>query len=230
MVSAAEEHPSVVEGAAGVVLSPQSASASVTPGCFKVTTATHTSIEVCGPESDPAWMKYANVASAAGTLAVGVAAALVAYWTFNFMRTQGQQARADSVRDEYWLRTVVSPTSIEPFQSFIAGLRRDLPGVAPPLTVPTEAELNVVFAKTVDSFNDFSLKFKSLALIDDKLNGQVEIALQGIEEDFTEYVGSLRLHLISGSPPPNRSDAVADLTNGMVALFKLIQAHQVKGS
>ncbi|MBI5271520.1 MAG: hypothetical protein HY856_17775 [Burkholderiales bacterium] len=175
-------------------------------------------------------MKYANVASALGTLLVGFAAALVAYWTFRYMRAQGTQARADSVRDEYWLRTVVSPTSIEPFQAFISELRRDLLTFDTSSPTVQAADVEALFARATDRFNDFSLKFKSLALIDDALSAEVEGQLQNIEDSFTTYIGSLRLHLTTGSTAPSRSDIIAALTDGMVDLFKLIQMHQVSGS
>lgn len=143
------------------------------------------------------------------------------------MRYQGRQARADSVRDEYWLRTVVSPTSIQPFQAFIAELRTTLPGLTPPLVAPTEVELKAFAAGAVSKFNDFSMQFKSLSLIDQQLSASVESELEAIEDVFSDYVTGLGSHISGGQTVPDRTDAVAKLTDGMLKLFKLIQDHQV---
>jgi hypothetical protein len=201
----------------------------VTVGCIKVTTSTTAVVEVCGQESDPAWIKYANLGTAATALIVSVIAVFVAYRTVEFMRYQGRQARTDSVRDEYWLRTVVSPTSIQPFQAFIAELRTTLPGSTPPLVAPTEGELKTFAAVVVSKFNDFSMQFKSLSLIDKQLSASVESELQEIEDVFSGYVAALGNYISAGQPAPDRTDAVAKLTDGMVKLFKLIQDHQVHG-
>lgn len=200
---------------------------SVTVGCIKVTTSTTAVVEVCGQEPDPAWIKYANLGTAATALIVSAIAVFVAHRTVQFMRYQGRQARADSVRDEYWLRTVVSPTSIQPFQAFIAELRTTLPGSTPPLVAPTEAELKAFAAVAVSKFNVFSMQFKSLSLIDQQLSASVESELEAIEDAFSGYVTALGSYISGGQPAPDRTDAVAKLTDGMLKLFKLIQDHQV---
>ena len=200
---------------------------SVTVGCIKVTTSTTAVVEVCGQEPDPTWIKYANLGTAATALIVSAIAVLVAHRTVEFMRYQGRQARADSVRDEYWLRTVVSPTSIQPFQAFIAELRTTLPGSTPPLVAPTEVELKAFVAVAVGKFNDFSMQFKSLSLIDQQLSASVESELEAIEDVFSGYVTALGSNISGGQPAPDRTDAVAKQTDGMLKLFGLIQDHQV---
>lgn len=198
-----------------------------TVGCIKVTTSSTAVVEVCGQEPDAAWIKYANLGTAAIALIVSAIAVVVAQRTVEFMRYQGRQARADSVRDEYWLRTVVSPTSIQPFQAFIAELRTTLPGSTMPLVAPTEGELKAFAAAAVSKFNDFSMQFKSLSLIDQQLSASVESELEAIEDVFAVYVAALGSYISGGQPAPDRTDAVAKLTDGMLKLFKLIQDHQV---
>jgi len=199
----------------------------VAVGCIRVTTNTAAVLEVCGQEPDPAWIKYANLGTAATALVVSMIAVLVARRTVEFMRYQGQQARADSVRDDYWLRTVVSPTSIQPFQAFIAELRIALPGSTSPWVAPTEVELKAFAAVTVSKFNSFSMQFKSLSLIDQQLSAAVERELEAIEDGFSDYVTALGNYISVGQQAPDRTDAVAKLTDGMLKLFKLIQDHQV---
>ena len=199
----------------------------VTVGCIKVTSSTAAVVEVCGQEPDPAWIKYANLGTAATALIVSAIAVLVAHRTVQFMRYQGRQARADSVRDEYWLRTVVSPTSIQPFQAFIAELRSTLPGSTPPSVPQTDEELRAFAAAAVSKFNDFSMQFKSLSLIDLQLSASVERELEAIEDVFSVYVTALGKYISGGQPAPDRTDTVGKLTDGMLKLFKLIQDHQV---
>ena len=206
---------------------PSASQPSVTVGCIKVATSTAAVVEVCGQEPDPAWIKYANLGTAATALIVSAIAVLVAYRTVEFMRHQGRQARTDSVRDEYWLRTVVSPTSIQPFQVFIAELRITLPGTTPPLVAPAEVELRAFAAVAVSKFNDFSMQFKSLRLIDQQLSASVERELEAIEDVFSVYLTALGKHISEGQPAPDRTETVAKLTDGMLKLFKLIQDHQV---
>ena len=201
----------------------------VAPGCFKVTAGRSASIEVCGPEPDPAWMKYANIGTAVLALVVSAIAVVVAHKTFAFMRRQDRQARTDSVRDEYWLRTVVSPTCIEPFQAFVGALRAELPGAAAPSVPPSVAELQAFYKSATLKFNDFSLKFRTLALIDLNLSAAVEVALQDLEDHFARYMSDLTSHVQGATPtPPVRSEMVARLTDGMLGVFKLVQDHQVR--
>lgn len=201
---------------------------SSTIGCIKVTTSTAAVVEVCGQEPDPAWIKYANLGTAATALIVSAIAVFVAHRTVQFMRYQGRQARSDSVRDEFWLRTVVSPTSIQPFQAFIAQLRTTLPGSTPPFEAPTEVELKTFAAIAVGKFNDFSMQFKSLSLIDQKLSASVESELEAIEDVFSGYVTDLGSYISGSQAGPDRTSAVTKLTDGMLKLFKLIQDHQVQ--
>lgn len=183
-------------------------------------------MEVCGPESDPMWLKLMSAGPSALSLVVSIAALIVAVRTYTYTSTKDQKARAQSIQDDFWLRTVVSPASIEPFLKFIGDLRAALPHAS--ATTPlTPNDLTVYWGGAQRKFNEFSMSFQSLALIDLALQKSVEQALLDLEDGLSDYVAALG-KFVDGTVTvaPNRADAAASLTRGMLRVFQLVQDHQ----
>jgi hypothetical protein len=195
------------------------------PGCLQVKSRDALTVEVCNPEPDPAWLSHANVATAILALVVSCVAVYVAHRTLHFARVQDQRNRSSSVRDEFWLRTVISPSSIEPFQKYMNELRAGLPGADP--DPPSAQELQKFFAATATALNAFAIKFSALALISDSLPEGVRDELEGMEDAIAEYVAALTAFASTGAgSAPSRTDLQNRLTEGMIRLFRRIQEDQ----
>jgi len=200
----------------------------IAAGCFKVRAGAVLAVEVCGPEQDPAWLKYANLATSGGALFASILAVLVARQALAFSRSQDQRARSRSVREDYWLRTVVSPTSIEPFQEFVSELRSSLPGLQSFGQLPP-ADKKAVYTRTAESFTKFSFQFQSLRLIDSALANEVASELELIEDGVMMYLGELqRVDATGTGQTPDLVLALSNLSDGMLRLFQLIQDYQVR--
>ena len=130
---------------------------------------------------------------------------------------------------QFWAGTMPPSGSVFGWrQHFIAELRTSLPGATPPLVAPSDAELRAFATKATNKFNEFSMQFKSLSLIDQELSASVEQRLEVVEDVLTTYVAALGASISVGRPVPDRSDAVSALTDSMLRLFKQIQDHQVQ--
>lgn len=205
--------------------SPAASASPLSAGCAEAKSGHALTLKLCSPEPDAAWLAYVNVGTAVLALLVSCAAAYVAHRTLHFARAQDQRNRSASVRDEFWLRTVISPSSIEPFQAYMNELRATLPSVE--TNPPSAEDLKQFFAKTASSLNDFAIKFSALALISESLHEAIREELEGIEDAIANYVQAMTSYVPGGNAQaPSRAELQTTLTAGMVRLFKRIQEDQ----
>ncbi len=176
-------------------------------------------IALCRPQQDSAWGKFWP--SFPGLLLSCFAAGLAVY-SFIYAKRKDETARDQSVRDDFWLRKVVSPASIEPFVTFSAELTTSLPDAS-----KTAAEVQEYWLKQVDRTNEFASIFALLTLVKEDMHTGVEEQLEFLEDVVSSYCGNLQAHLEQGKPPPSRKEAIARIRSISIALLKAIQVHQL---
>jgi len=130
-----------------------------------------------------------------------------------------------SIQDDFWLRKIVSPASIEPFVKLSSEIIAELPDA-------TNAALSEDAVKTWHSqyrttFLRLKPGFKTLELLSGGLLAQVEAELESFEDELATYVGALRIYLNEGGAVPVRATSVAKLTDIRQTLLGLILRHQV---
>ena len=154
---------------------------------------------------------------------LSLVAIAVSVRTFFYNQSKDQRAREQSIRDDFWLRKVVSPLSIEPFLKFAQGLPRELPG----MPGSTDEKVEEFWTAQVAKVGDFEVAFRALRLIEVALGDAVATELEKFEDVLAAYCGELRAHI--KDPTLSAPDATAAghaLITTTLDLLKLIQSQQ----
>ncbi len=183
---------------------------------------------LCTTEQDPLWLKALVQAPSVLSLAISAFAFWVALKSYRYAEKKDAQSAARSVKDEFWIRTVVSPLSIAPFVSFATGLMTTLPGASASATAVRDYWKN-----HQSRLNELAGSFQALKLVDQTLHGEVEKALTKFEDLLSSYVSDLGAFLDGHSASaPSRQQAIAELGLKMIEVFRPIEQHQnaIEGS
>lgn len=188
-------------------------------GCSTINTATQ-QIVVCRPiEESP----IEKILPALPALVVSVIALVFSAKSYSYSRRKDSRARHQSIIDDYWLRKIVSPVSIEPLLKRTTELAASLPsGTA------TAAIVQSYWTEQVTKSEELSIGFQSLKLIDEALSDDVLLKLLRLDDVLSDYCGTLQSSLADGSiEKPDRKQAVSDIHEASMAIFNAIKQHQV---
>ncbi len=153
-----------------------------------------------------------------------IALGLSAYAVF-YNKRKDARAREQSIQDEFWLRKIVSPASIEPFVKLSSDVIAELPdGTDATLS---EAAVETWYGQYHTTLLRLKPGFKTLELLSGGLLAQVEAELESFEDEIATYVGAIRMYLNDGGVLPVRAATVARLTDVRQTLLGLILKHQV---
>jgi hypothetical protein len=157
------------------------------------------------------------------SIAMSLAALVLAFMSFRYSKKKDSAARVQSIQDDFWLRKVLSPATIEPFVTLAAEIMR---------TLPTSENST---QQTVKSFQDANIEklvglhpaFGMLELLGQKVREDVDNGLDEFEDCLTTYTGKLFEHLGDpGLPLPSREQAKFDLSEIVRLLLSKIREHQ----
>jgi hypothetical protein len=149
-------------------------------------------------------------------LAIGLSIA-----TFLYTRKKDSRARQQSIQDDFWLRKVVSPISIEPFLQFGTELLTKLPAAD-----NDPAAARAAGAELLGKLRGLTESFLALRLIADDLHSQVASALEDFEDRLATYLGALDGCWNNISPAPSRPEAIAELSSALIEVLNPIKKHQ----
>lgn len=155
------------------------------------------------------------------SLGMSLVALAVSGASLYYTLTKDQRARKQSIHDDFWLRKVVSPVSIEPLVRFGTELLAALPGPA-----SDRAAARAFGVEKLAELRAHTEAFRTLLLISDSLFAEVEPLLEAVEDRLAEYLGHLEAHWRAGDPAPSRPEAVADLSARLMAVLGPIKSHQ----
>lgn len=151
----------------------------------------------------------------------GFSALVISIASFFYTRRNDKRSRAQSIHDDYWIRKIISPISIEPFLKYTTELSASLPNIK-----NTPAQVQDYWKEQVLKIGEYSLSFRVLNLIDKQLAVNTAHQLEQFEDCLAEYCGKLGQHLEGNSPPPNRDGCARKLIQTTIEILKLIQQHQ----
>lgn len=177
-------------------------------------------IAYCRQPEDPWYFKYLPQGT---SVLLSLAALVLAVISFFYTRSKDGRARRQSIHDEFWLRKVVSPISIEPFLEFVQETNRDLPTAA-----TNKPDVESYYKEWTNKFSDMKMSFSVLNLIDATLDKNVDDALSSYEDALNVYIGRLLAYLDNSSPiSPTRNEAATSLMQCALGVLKPIQEHQL---
>jgi len=201
--------------------------ASVTPlvlpaECGSVNVTASHAVIICRPVPDSVVDKLlvAGPSIVISLIALGLSAYAVYY-----NKQKDASAREQSIQDDFWLRKIVSPASIEPFVKLSSDVISELPDVTDPSF--SEDGVKTWYGQHHTTLLRLKPGFKTLELLSVGLLAQVEAQLESFEDELATYVGAVRMHSNSGGDVPVRAATVARLTGIRRALLGLVLRHQV---
>ncbi len=156
------------------------------------------------------------------SLVVSIIAIVLSLATLLYNRSKDGKARLQSIRDDFWIRKIVSPISIEPFLEYTQTLAVELPSSA-----QTFQEVEDYWASNSKKLRDFYLSFQVLSVVDEELVEQVLMTLENFEDVMANYCGALMDYKKNGKrAEPNRDECIQDCQAITFKIFKLIQKPQ----
>lgn len=166
---------------------------------------------------------FEKLAVNAPSIVLSLVAVGISIATLIYNRSKDRGARQQSIKDDFWLRKIVSPISIEPLLKYWTELPRSLPTTGS----ANKADVEQYWVQQQKSLEQFYGSFRVLILIDEKLAKSVEEKLEEFEDGLAIYCGAIQAHLADGTIlAPDRAFVLASLTEIIIAVFKLIQDHQ----
>ena len=206
--------------AAGVVgaNTPATPNFALPAGCnFYFPTQT-TAIAICKAEKEELFDKL--LPSIPSVLLSLVAVAL-AFASFRYSKGKDANARTQSIQDDYWLRKIVSPVSIEPFVLLCNEIVAKLPDASQQASA-VDAFYTAYHAKVLD----LRPGFLTLKLLDGTTATNAILALEAFEDALAVYCHALKHHLAVNGSLPDRPAAINELINSRLGLLRTIQKHQ----
>lgn len=158
-------------------------------------------------------------------IVISAFALIVSISNFLYSRSKDVRARAQSIDDDYWLRRIVSPFSIEPFLKDIGEIAASLPS-GEGLNKRQVEKQWVKCTKKLETYHD---KFSMLALLDRDLASNVSTKLEVISDAYTAYMGAVINSFKSGSVQfPDIQNARSEINAEVISLLLLIRNQQQK--
>lgn len=174
---------------------------------------------ICQSQPEPLWQK---ILGDAPSILFGLTALLISIVSLIHTRNNDKSTRAQSIHDDYWIRKIISPISVEPFLKYATELSASLPEKK-----ATRAQVQDYWTKHAPKMVEYTLSFQVLNLVDRQLGADVVQQLEQFEDRLAEYCGTLGQYLVGGlEVPPNRDQCARDLIETTIKILKLIQKHQ----
>lgn len=179
-------------------------------------------VALCKAAPEPYWDKLLVTGP---SIVLSLVAIGLSWWTFKYNRNKDQRSRTQSIQDDFWLRKIITPISIEPLLKYNMELATSLP-VA---TSMTKEDVEKYWADQMEKIGELALSFRTLSLVSQELEKSVSEKMEEFEDCFVTYCGSLMSNLVSGTSAnlPDKSSTTQQLTTIMISIFRLIQKHQV---
>lgn len=187
--------------------------------CTAVQPQTGFTVVLCEPPLEGFWAKALPTLPA---LTTSILALLLSGYAIRYNFSKDARARRQSVQDDFWLRKVVSPVSVEPFVKFTGELLVNLPGA------DTSKENCEAFSHDrLAEFRALTVAFQALELLSNDLHKKVESELEAIEDRLAKYLGDLDAFVKGDlTSAPGRPEAIADLSALRLRVLEPIKEHQ----
>lgn len=175
---------------------------------------------VCQPPPDSFWVKALPSLPAFATSLVALA---ISGYALYYNLTKDARSRRQSVQDDFWLRKVVSPVSIEPFVKFTSDLLVNLPSTDTP-----REELELFSRSRLAEYRALMVAFQALELLSGPLHQEVWGRLEALEDCMAQYFGRLDAFAKGTlAEAPSRPEAIAQLSALRLAVLEPIKVQQV---
>lgn len=203
--------------------SKQIASAKLPKNCdFISLDGSTAAVVLCRPEEDGFWEKlYKDSPS----LILSLVAIVLSIFALSFSNKQQKRGIVQSIKDDYWLRTLVSPACIAP----LIDLRQEILSDFPDWRIG-KADLQQFSAIASIKFSHMQDALGNLSIVDDCLVDVTRDKLTDLEDVVGGYVALLGQHINDPSavPAPDATAYRTLISGKFFDVLKPIQEHQLK--
>lgn len=187
------------------------------PNCEAIQPQPGTSVIICAAPKQDLLDKLVTP-----SVAFSLVAIVLSVWSLRYTKGKDARARQQSIQDDYWLRKVVSPVSIEPFLKFGTELLSKLPDAQ------DGPDAAAAFGKQrLSELRTLGASFIPLRLLSEDVHTSVETAMDDFEDRLATYMGELDAYFKGQrQDPPSRPEAVTDMSSKLLAVLEPIRQHQ----
>lgn len=183
---------------------------------------------LCRPEPPPTLEKYLPLLPGGISVVIALVALYFSSRTLFYNINKDDRARKQSIQDDFWLRKVVSPSTIEPFFLYTNGLREKLPSYKDRSNSAQQA-VKKFSKENSKKLNSLSLAFGSLGLIDPELARDISKDFEKFEDNISTYIENLGFYLENKIPEaPDHVEVIDNAQSLMQEILLKIQLHQTK--
>lgn len=176
-------------------------------------------VVLCRPVKESLADKLSMIAP---SLIVSLLALTLSGFSLYYTLKKDRRARLQSVQDDFWLRKIVSPVSIEPFFKLSSEIINTLPDSDCSLDV-----INAWHRNHHTALLKLKPEFQALDLLSTRLFIAVDLELEKFEDLLAEYMKEIFEHVKNGKAQPLKTDTTAKLANVRHHLLHLILTHQI---
>ncbi len=193
--------------------------------CIVTSPSKHQTLIVCTPKSEES---SAQIATMSMSSLFSVIALIISISSFFYTFYKDKKSRRRSIEDDFWIRKVLSPPSIEKLLEFTTSTTSEL----------MHQSLNGTLSKQIDNtFGRDSLSeiriiargFSGLSLISKELSLKVADELELYEDCLANFYGKVLRNNTNKitSPPPCVSEITENLNEIQHRIFNLIKDYQL---
>lgn len=214
--------PAKKQGSASAPILSQPASkiseATKSPSCEVVSAPKVASVIICkaSPESFGEKLLYASP-----SLLVSLCALVLSGLSYKYLKAKDRNARTHSVNDDYWLRKVISPVTIEKFVPRVTKIIAKLPD-----NTATASEVTIFFRNQQNRLLSLRQEFSALRMLDAHLSDAVGQDLELIEDSLSLYCHALELHISNNLQMPDKADCIDSLVDARNRLLQKVRVYQ----
>lgn len=163
------------------------------------------------------------------TVIISLIALFLSIGSIIYTWRKDKRARTQSIEDDYWLRKVLTPQTIEPLMELVAELTSSLPNDCASPTSATEDYRT--FAQDWQSkISKLHPSIKVLSILHGDLCKRVLIDIQNIEDELLEYCGTNAQlsKQSSGAATKSRTDTQERINSLLISILSEIKNFQAK--
>jgi hypothetical protein len=175
------------------------------------------------PTTFSSWFETTGIAVLLSLFAI-----IVSFLAYRSAIDRDRVARERSIGDEFWLRKIVSPNSIEPFVKLLIELRATLPE---PCESGSKQDVQTYWVAFAQKLQQLTPAFQFLDLLGSNLSGPVVDLIEKIEDSISVYCGEMMRWYDEqqagvAKPAPDKSQLEAEIAAQSLKIFALIRHHQ----
>jgi hypothetical protein len=180
------------------------------------------SVVICRQPEDGFWDKLIKDSP---SLIVSVVAIVVSIAAFVVSKRQQKYVITRSIKDDYWLRTLVSPVCISP----IIDLRNEIVKSIPSTSV-SGVELRNFAVEVAGKFAELNSALANLSIVSQDLVKKTKDKLSLAEDEVATYIALLGHHIDDPAvvPAPDFASCRDSISGKILEVLRPIQDHQLR--